>query len=151
MHGQLLRKRKMAEADFKRTLTAFILTSLFAVLIIGAVVTQGNLYERDTTGITGGLSYFDFNESINTVESSSQNLRESFEKQNIFSIVAGIVVTGIFDIAKTMVLMIILPFTLIARIMTNIFFIPRIVTSVMLGLLVLSIILAVWKLLKTGE
>jgi len=138
-------------AEFKDLLFGFILTSLFAVMIIGAAVTQGTLYGRDTSEITGGLNYASFNESIGTIGSTSQNMRESFEKQSIWSVVAGIVVTGIFDIAKSMILMVILPFTLIAGIMVNVFSIPPIVTSVIMGLLTLSIIFGIWKLLKIGE
>ena len=138
-------------AEFKNLLFGFILTSLFAVLIIGAAVTQGAIYGRDTTQITGELNYLSFNESINTIGSTSQNMRESFEKQSIFSVVAGIVVTGIFDITKTMALMVILPFTLIAGIMTNVFHVPVIVSSVIMGLLTLSMIFGIWKLLKIGE
>ena len=138
-------------ADFKNLLFGFILTSLFAVLIIGAAVTQGTLYGRDTAPITGNLDYLGFNRSISLVGSSSKDMQESFEKQSIFSVVAGIVVSGIFDIAKTMGLMIIAPFTLMSSILTNVFKIPSIVTNVIMGLLSLSIILAIWKLLKVGE
>jgi len=137
-------------ADFKNLLFGFVLTSLFAVLIIGAAVTQGTLYGRDTSPITGNLKYLKFNESISTVGSSSQDMKESFEDQSIFSVVAGIVVSGIFDIAKTMAIMIIAPFTLIAGIMTNVLHIPSFVTNVIMGLLSLSIIFGVWKLLKVG-
>jgi len=139
----------MAES-FQNILYGFILVSLFTVLIIGAVVYEAPLYNKDSSEITGGLNYNSFNDSVSTVESTSQDLRQNFEKQSIWSSIAGIVVSGIFDISKTMIIMIILPFTLISSLMINILHIPVIVSSVILGLLLLAMIFSIWKLIKAG-
>lgn len=141
----------MAEDTFKKLVFGFVLTSLFAVLLLTAVTDTGYLYDKNTTEITGSLNFAGFNDSVNNVQGTSENLRERFEKQSIWSTVAGVVVTGIFDIAKTMFAMILVPFVLIANVMENIFHIPSIVINVVMGLLVLSIIFAVWALVKQGS
>jgi len=137
--------------SFKNLLFGFILTSLFAVLIISGVVYEGQLYGKDTGVITSGLSYLELNQSISTVESTSQNVMTAFEKQSIWSTIAGIVVTGIFDITKSLLLMITLPFTIFSGIMVNVLHIPKIVSSVILGLILLSAIFGIWRLLKQGD
>ena len=137
--------------NFKGILFGLILTSLFAVLLIGSAVTQGKLYDRETSEIELALNYKGFNDSVSTVEQTSENLRESFEKQSIWSSIAGIVVSGLFDIAKSMVLMVTFPFSLIAGIIINVLHIPSLVANVLVGLLTLGIIFGIWKLLKIGE
>lgn len=141
----------MSDNNFKDILFGTILVSLFAVLIIGGAISQGKLYGKDTLQIETSLNYHSFNDSISSVKDTSENLRESFEKQSIWSAIAGIIVSGIFDIAKSMVLMILLPFSLISAILVNILGVPLIVANVMVGLLVMAIIFGIWKLLKLGE
>jgi hypothetical protein len=116
-----------------------------------AVVEEGSLYGKDTSEITGGsLNLNAFNQTTNNVQSSSENLRESFEKKNPWS-VAGVVVSGIFEVGKSMINMILTPFTLIGSILTNVLHIPAIVINVVLGLLILSLIFGLWSLLKVGN
>lgn len=142
----------MAEDTFKNILFGFILVTLFSVLILTSVNELGYLYSKDTTEVTGGaLNIAGFNRSVSTVQSTSENLRERFEKQSIWSVVAGVVVTGIFDIGKTMILMIITPWVLIANVMTQVLHIPLIVTDTILGLVILSCIFGLWALIKVGN
>lgn len=140
------------EDSFKKLLFGFILVSLFSTLILTAVVEEGAIYSKNTTEVVGGsLNIVQFNDSVNTIQETSDDLRQAFEKQSVWSAVAGVVVTGIFDIAKTMTLMIITPFTLVSNIMENVLHIPNIVTNVILGLLIMSIIFSVWSLIKVGN
>jgi len=140
------------EDSFKTTLFAFILMSLFGMLILTAVVNVGNDYEMDTSEVVGGsLSLDKFNDSISSIEENSQDLKERFDKGSIWSAVAGVVVEGIFGIAKDMVTMILLPFDVLADILLDVFQVPIYVTSVILGLLILGIIFAIWRLLKIGD
>jgi hypothetical protein len=137
------------EDQFKNTLFAFILLSLFGMLILSAVVSVGNTYEMNTSEVVGGsLSINKFNDSISSVEANSKALKERFDKGSIWSAIAGIVVEGIFGIVKDMVSMILLPFDIVADIMIDQFQLPAYVTSVILGLLILGIIFAIWQLLK---
>jgi hypothetical protein len=140
------------EDQFKNTLFAFILLSLFGMLILSAVVSVGNTYEMNTSEVVGGsLSINKFNDSISSVEANSKALKERFDKGSIWSAIAGIVVEGIFGIVKDMVSMILLPFDIVADIMIDQFQLPAYVTSVILGLLILGIIFAIWQLLKIGN
>ncbi len=140
------------EDQFKTTLFAFILMSLFGMLILTSVVNVGNIYGKDTSEVVGGsLSIDKFNQSISNIESNSKSLKERFDKGSIWSAIAGVVVEGIFGIAKDMVVMILMPFDIISDIMIDTLHIPAFVTSVILGLLILGIIFGIWRLLKIGD
>jgi len=143
---------KMGDDTFKNTLFGFILISLFGMLLLGAVLEVGEEYSMDTSEISGGVLSLDkFNESISSVESNAKDLNERFEKGSIWSVVAGVVVEGIFGIAKDMITMILLPFDILIDIMSNVFGVPAYVTSTLLGLIIMGIIFSIWSLLKIGR
>jgi hypothetical protein len=144
--------KKAQESGFKNILFAFILMSLFGMLILTAVVQSGNIYGKDISEVVGGsLSLSKFNDSVTSVEQTSKDMKERFDKQSIWSAVAGVVVTGIFGIAKDMVTMILLPFDVLSDILLNTFGVPSYVTSTILGILILSIMFAIWRLIKIGD
>jgi hypothetical protein len=142
----------MAEDSFKNMLFAFILVSLFGMLIISAVVSIGGNYGKDTSEVVGGsLSLDKFNESITGIEQDAKDLKASFDKGSVWSALAGVVVEGVFGIAKRMVTMMLMPFDIISDIMADVLHIPTYVTSVLLGILIMSIIFGIWRLLKIGD
>jgi len=142
----------LSEGDFKNTLSAFILISLFGMLIVSAVISVGNTYGKNTSEVVGGsLALQGFNDSISDLESSTQSMYKNFNEGNIWSAVAGVVVEGIFGLTKTMFNFIIAPFTIISNILQDILGVPSYVTTVLLGLLILSIIFGIWRILKIGE
>ena len=120
--------------------------------MITVVNEQGALYGISTTEITGGsLSATDFNKSVQSTSETAETLRERFENQNIFVALGDVVISGLFDIAVDMIKMITVPFTLISNILTNVIGVPTFVTNVILGLVILSIIFAIWRLIKVGD
>lgn len=140
--------------SFKSIIFAFITVTLCATLLIFAINNQATNYDKDANDVTGGaLNFTSFNNSISSVSSSAQTLREKFEQQSIFSplTVAGVVVTGIFDIAKSMVVMVITPFTLLSQIATNILHIPSFIINVILGLVIMAMIFGIWRLVRVGN
>jgi len=140
------------EGGFKNILIAFILVSLFGMLILTATVNVAENYDKDTTEVVGGaLSLDDFNESISSIEEDAKSLEERFTQGSIWSVVAGVVVEGIFGIAKTMIGLILAPFSILNNIMIDIFGVPAWVTSVILATLIMSIIFAVWRLIRIGD
>jgi len=140
------------EDTFKTLLFGFILISLFGMLVLTAVVEVGGDYDMDTSEVVGGsLSMDKFANATASVEDNAKDLKASFDDQSVWSALAGIVVEGIFGIAKDMVTMILLPFDIVVDIMIDMFGVPVWVTSVLLGLLIMSVILAIWRLIKIGD
>jgi len=140
------------EDSFKTMLFAFILISVFGMLLLTTVVEVGDDYDMDTSQVVGGsLSMDKFANATASIESNAKDLKASFDKQSVWSALAGIVVEGIFGIAKDMVTMILLPFDIVVDILNDVFGVPAWVTSVLLGLLIMSIIFGIWRLIKIGD
>ena len=140
------------EDRFYNILIAFILITLFGYLLIYSVNSIGSDYGMDTTQVTGGsLSENNFYGNVSGIRTASQHFQDRFSEGNIWSALAGVVVEGIFGIAKDMFKIIISPMSLISNIMTNILGVPSIVADVLVGILILSIIFAVWRLIKVGD
>ena len=145
-------KRIMADDNFKVMLFAFVLFALFGMLILSAVVEVGDNYSMDTSQVVGGSLALDkFNESVTTVENQARLQQTAFSTKSIWSAVAGLVLIGIFPIAQALASMILTPFEIVSEIASNTLGIPSYVTSVVLGLLIISIILGIWRLLKVGD
>jgi len=140
------------EGGFKNILFAFILVGLFGMLILTATTQVGENYNKSTTEIVGGsLSLDKFNNSISSVEDNAKSLRASFGSGSVWSALAGVVVEGIFGIALDMVALILMPFDIVVDIMIDIFGVPAWVTSVILGVLIMGIIFAIWRLIRIGD
>ena len=140
------------EDRFYNILIAFILITLFGYLLIYSVNSIGSDYGMDITQVTGGsLSENNFYGNVSGVRSASQNFQDRFSEGNVWSALAGVVVEGIFGIAIDMFKIIVSPMSLISNIMTNIFGAPTIVTDILVGILILSIIFGVWRLIKVGD
>lgn len=142
----------MEEGTFKSMLYGFIFFTLFAVLIITAVNEQGTLYGKDVTEVTGGaLNVTAFNNSITTISEDVEGYRETFSKGNIFVTLGDVIFSGIFEIAQSMVNIIVTPFTLMSGIMLNVLHIPKFVTDIIMAMIGLAIIFGIWRLIKIGD
>jgi hypothetical protein len=144
-------KNKRGEG-FQGIIIGAILISLFAFLILTFATDTMNTYGKDTTELEeGAFSLTPYENYLTDVESQSQTFQDRFASGNIFSIIAGIVVTGIFNIGIDMITLITTPFTLFAQILNNVIGVPPIFTSVLLGITILTIIFAIWRLIKIGN
>jgi len=145
----------MTEESFKGIVIGFILISLFIFAILTFAITVANDYDYDDDEITGGTVNLNEVESfLESVESSSETRRQQFEEKGTFYISGSDVLLGIWNVAKGLWTMITTPFSIIAQITNNILFkgtsFGTLVTSVMLGILILVIIFSVWRIWKTG-
>lgn len=142
----------MAEDTFKGLIIGFIILTLFMFLMLTFTADVASNYSKDTTELEeGAFSLSDYQTFLSEVDSDAETFRERFTKGNIFSIIAGVVVEGIFGIAADMVTLAITPFTLLAQVMNNVIGIPTIVTSVVLGVIIITIIFGIWRLIRIGD
>lgn len=122
------------------------------MLILTAIVDVGEDYDKDTSEIVAGsLSLNKFNNSIKDIEQNAKDLKERFDKGSIWSVITGVVVEGIFGIAKDMLVMVFTPFDTLSDILNDVLQVPVWVTAVILGILIIAIIFGVWALLKIGQ
>jgi hypothetical protein len=137
----------MTEENFPELLKGFIAITLFAFLIVAIVMLFGSQYSKDTSDVTGKFGAEQINNTLNSAKATSDAWYSAFQKQNIFSTVAGIIVTGIFQLAKTMVNFIFTPFSILSNIMTAVLGIPPVVVNVVYVLLIISIIFGIWRII----
>jgi hypothetical protein len=152
---------KMADNDFPKILKAFIVITLFAFLIIGFSVgfiddidDKSDTYNKSAVHVDEfeeKLGADDISDTISSMDERADAWQQSFYNQNIFSTIAGIIVTGMFSLAKTMATFILFPFKLISGILTGILGVPPVVTTIINVLIVVTIIFGIWSLLKTGK
>jgi hypothetical protein len=142
----------MAEDNFKSILFTFILFALFGWLLLTSVVQTGSTYGKNMTEVSGGaFDMSSFNQSINNLSSTAQTFQGRFSKQSVWSVVAGIVVTGLFGIANDLFKIILWPFSILNSIMINVLHIPDIVTSIIWALIILTVVFGIWRLIKVGD
>jgi len=139
----------MAEDSFKGILIALVLFVTFSWLILSVAVDFGAEYGRDAQEIgDGSLSVINFQNTANTIEGNASSYRSRFESGDVDNIDDA---SGIFSVATDMINLIVAPFTLLSSILINIFHVPSLVINVILGLLAISLILGIWRLLRAGS
>jgi len=139
----------MGEDSFKTTLIALTLFVAFSWLILTVAVDFGAEYGRDAQEIgDGSLDVVSFQDSASTVEGDASTYRSRFESGKVDDIDDA---SGIFSVATDMISLITTPFTLLSSIMVNIFHVPSLIINVILGLLSISLILGIWRLLRAGS
>lgn len=139
----------MAENGFLKLLVGLSLFVLFSWLILTVAVDFGAEYDRDSQEIgDGSLDVVNFQSSANSLESSAQGYRSRFESGSVDDIDDA---SGIFSIATDMISIITTPFSLLSQILTNIFGVPSLVINVFLGLLAISLIFGIWRVLRAGS
>lgn len=139
----------MAQDTFKNTLFGLVLFVLFSSLLITATTSIALNYGRDSAEIGGGaLEVEMFNEGIDDISEKASNYRERFEGGNVDDIDDP---SGLFSIVTDMITMITTPFKLLAQVLSNLLGVPTIFINVVLGLLGITLILGIWRVLRTGD
>lgn len=139
----------MAEDGFKSLVIALVLFVGFSWLILSVAIDFGAEYGRSASEIgDGSLNIVSFEASASEVEGSAQSYRTRFESGSVDDIDDA---SGIFSIATDIISMITTPFSLLSQILTNIFGVPSLIINVFLGLLAISLIFGIWRVLRAGS
>lgn len=139
----------MGQDQFKTTLVGLVLFILFTTLILTVAIDFGADNGRTASEIGGGsLNLSLFEDTTSTVEEDAQGYYSRFTSGDVDDVDDP---SGVFSVATDMVFMITTPFKLLATVMVNMLNIPPIFAYVVLGLLVISILLAIWSLLRKGD
>lgn len=141
----------MAEGQFENIVTGLILIGLFAFLAIAFSFGLASNYGKDV-GNVDAINYTALNQSLSQVQSKGESYFAMAQERGVFLAVAGFVVVGIFDIGMSMLNFAKDFFDIIfIQIFNNILHIPPIVTGVVLFILIVSMIIGLWRLIKVGQ
>lgn len=139
----------MASDIFKTTLFGLVLFVLFTSLILTVAIDFGADNGKSASEIGGGsLNLSLFENSASSIESGAQGYRSRFEGGDVDDIDDP---SGLFSVVTDMISMITTPFSLLSQVLRNMLGIPSLVINVILGLLAISLILAIWSLLRKGD
>lgn len=146
---KILEEVNLGSDSFKGVLFTLVLFSLFGFLMIYSVVEMANNYGVSSSEIgDGALDDNEFYSSIENVSDKADNYRARFESGDVDDIDDA---SGIFSVATDMISMITAPFTLLGKVLDNILGVPPFVTNIILGLLGITLLLSIWRLLKMGD
>lgn len=139
----------MASDTFKTTMFGLVLFVLFTSLILTVAIDFGSEYGKSASEIGGGsLNLSIFEDSADSINADAQGFRGRFESGAVDDIDDP---SGLFSVVTDMISMITTPFSLLSQVLKNILGIPALVINVILGLLSISLILAIWSLLRKGD
>ena len=135
--------------NFKTTMFGLVLFVLFTSLILTVAIDFGEENNKSASEIGGGsLNLSIFEESALSIEGDAQAYRSRFEDGDVDDVDDP---SGLFSVITDMISMITTPFSLLSQVLRNMLNIPTLVINVLLGLLALSLILAIWSVLRKGD
>lgn len=140
------------EDAFKNVVIAFLLFGLFSVmmvtLITGLAGNYGVSNEKLQEATSGALDVSDVESDLGGVDTSAENFRARFESGEVDDVDDP---SGLFSVGGDIIGVVTSPFNLLARVGQNILGIPEIVIKVMLAIISITLILALWSLLRSGR
>lgn len=145
---KLRMNKKGSEDSFKATLVGLVMFVAFTWIIITVAVNFGNTYGKDANEIgNGSLNLNYYQEAVQNTSTNAEIYRTNLENADLKDIDSAV---GIFSIAIRMVNLVTSPFKLVGQILLNLG-IPSLLISFVLGLLAISIIFGIWRLLRAGS
>lgn len=142
----------MASDTFRHLAIGFMLFGLFSVLVVTFIYQIGINYEisseKMSQATSGALDVDAYEQELLTSDTNAENLRERFESGDVDDVDDA---SGVFQVAGDIVGFITTPFNLLAKVGKNILGVPEFVTRGILAILNLTIVLALWSLLRKGD
>ena len=121
----------------------------FSWLIITVAVDFGGDYGRSSDEIgNGSLNVLDFKTTAEGVNDEAQSYRSRFESGDVDDVDDA---SGVFQVAGDIIGVITTPFNLLAKVGKNLLGFPEVATHTLLAILNLTLILAMWSLLRKGD
>ena len=142
----------MASDTFRNMTIGFLLFGLFSVLIITGIYEMSYNYgvsdEKIQEATAGALNIEGQEDELLDSDTTAENFRARFESGDVDDVDDA---SGVFQVAGDIVGVITTPFNLLAKVGKNLLGIPEVVTHTLLAILNLTLILAMWSLLRKGD
>lgn len=139
-------------AEFKDFPINFLLAGLFIIALIGFGVGIAHNYgETDSLMKSDKIDFSRLESQVNQTSQDAQSWGNAFRSDNLFVSAGAIVLFSIWGIGKLIWTSVIALFTIFSDGATAVLGIPPIVTGVLTAILIISLIFALWRLIKAGE
>lgn len=140
------------EGEFRHILISVMLICLFTFLLIISALQLGDLYDRDTSDLnSGGMNLSGINDTLNSAETTANNWKDTFTGQKSILGTDSIILTGIFDIGKTMWGIMLAPIYIILYMFQEVLMIPSIVSGVFVFIIIVAFIFSLWRLIRVAD
>ena len=142
----------MASDTFRNMTIGFLLFGLFSVLIITGIYEMSYNYgvsdEKIQEATAGALNIEGQEDELLDSDTTAENFRARFESGDVDDVDDA---SGVFQVAGDIVGVITTPFNLLAKVGKNLLGFPEVATHTLLAILNLTLILAMWSLLRKGD
>jgi len=144
-----MNRKAQTNGSFLRILIALVLFTGFSWLILSVAIEFGSEYGKSANEIgDGSLDVSEYRTNAESVEGNASFYRQTFESGEVDDVDDP---SGVFSVLTRMINLITTPFTLIGKILYNVFGVPELIINIILGLLGISLILAIWSVLRAGS
>lgn len=142
----------MAAQDFKGYMLGFLLAGLVIVCIYTFGTSVADLYDSNTPLVDDNkIDLTSLEQQINDSSASARTWEERFTSDNIFVATGSIILFSIWGIFKLMWTSINTLWTIYLEGMHNVLGVDPMITGVLTAIIIISLIFAVWRVVKTGE
>lgn len=130
----------------------FLLAGLFVIAIISFAVMLGNNYGQDEALMKSDkINFSKLENQINETSQRASGWGETFRSDSLFVSAGGIVIYSIWSIGK-LIFNSVSTFSIIFLDgASSVLGLSPIVTGVVMALIIISLIFALWKVIKAGE
>lgn len=143
--------KKGQTQDFKSYIVVVLLAGLFLVALYTFATQTATNYDQNFTVDDSKIDLTQLREQINETSADAQNWERSFTSDNLFVSLGSIVLFSVWGIFKLMWSSINSLTTIYFEGMHNVLGIDPMVTGTISAILIIGMIFAVWRAIKTGE
>ena len=136
--------------DLKELIYGFLLVGLFLVCIFSFILN----FTADNSDIeldTDEIDLTGLESSLNKSKSQAEEYMGSFQSENPLVSFGSLILFSIVGIGKLIITSVSVIFNILLGGMSAVLGIPPIITGVLTAIILMSLIFAVWKLIKTGK
>lgn len=140
------------DESFKGIIIKFLLASLFIVCIFSFATRFTTDQGKSSTLIDdGNLNLDALEEEINETSESAEAWGEAFRNDNVFVALGAVIMFSIWGVGKLIWTSVINLFTLILDSASTVLGVPPMVLGVLTSILIISLIFALWRVIKRGD
>jgi len=141
----------MPSLSFKEYVFAFILVGLFLVAFTAFGKGIGENYDQSNFVDEEKVNLNQIESQLNTTAESASNWQTAFGSDNFFVSLGSIVLFSLWNLLQGMWIAINSFLTIYMGIAYNVFGLDPIVSGTLISLLIISIIFAIWRVIKVGD
>lgn len=141
----------MGAKDFKSYIIYFLLAGLFVIALYSFATGIAENYNQNFTVDDSRLDLRGLEEQIETTGSQASVWESRFTSDNFFVSLGSIVLFSLWGIFKLIWSSINAFTTIFLQGMNNVLGVPPLVTGTLTAMLIIGMIFAIWRSIKTGE